>query len=93
MLRHPGAISVMSRWQSAAVIAAPYCATILGEFGAEVLKIERPIGGDACRRYTFENTWEEVVRVSGNWALRMFRTKREYWGGTEGYRSRLRLWR
>ena len=35
----------------ATVIAAPYCATILGEFGAEVLKVEHPIGGDACRRF------------------------------------------
>ena len=35
----------------ATVIAAPYCAAILGEFGAEVLKVEHPIGGDACRRF------------------------------------------
>ena len=35
----------------ATVIAAPYCAAILGEFGAEVLKVEPPIGGDACRRF------------------------------------------
>ncbi|MBK7664507.1 MAG: CoA transferase [Sterolibacteriaceae bacterium] len=35
----------------ATVIAAPYCATILGEFGAEVLKVEHPVGGDACRRF------------------------------------------
>ncbi|TVR82612.1 MAG: CoA transferase [Rhodospirillales bacterium] len=35
----------------ATVIAAPYCATILGEFGADVLKVEHPIGGDACRRF------------------------------------------
>ena len=35
----------------ATVIAAPYCAGILGEFGAEVLKVEHPIGGDICRRY------------------------------------------
>jgi succinyl-CoA:(S)-malate CoA-transferase subunit B len=35
----------------ATVIAAPYTATILGEFGAEVLKVEHPIGGDACRRF------------------------------------------
>ncbi|TVR99911.1 MAG: CoA transferase [Rhodospirillales bacterium] len=35
----------------ATVIASPYCATILGEFGAEVLKVEHPIGGDACRRF------------------------------------------
>jgi len=35
----------------ATVIAAPYCAGILGEFGAEVLKVEHPIGGDICRKY------------------------------------------
>jgi succinyl-CoA:(S)-malate CoA-transferase subunit B len=35
----------------ATVIAAPYCATILGEFGADVLKVEHPLGGDALRRF------------------------------------------
>jgi len=35
----------------ATFIAAPYCAAILGEFGAEVLKVEHPIGGDPCRRF------------------------------------------
>lgn len=35
----------------ATVIAAPYCAAIMGEFGAEVLKVEHPVGGDACRRF------------------------------------------
>jgi len=35
----------------ATVIAAPYCAAILGEFGAEVLKVEHPVGGDACRNF------------------------------------------
>ncbi|MFV9503799.1 MAG: CaiB/BaiF CoA transferase family protein [Oscillochloridaceae bacterium umkhey_bin13] len=35
----------------ATVIAAPYCATMLGEFGAEVLKVEHPVGGDALRRF------------------------------------------
>lgn len=35
----------------ATVIAAPFCATILGEFGADVLKVEHPIGGDALRRF------------------------------------------
>jgi succinyl-CoA:(S)-malate CoA-transferase subunit B len=35
----------------ATMIAAPYCAAILSEFGAEVLKVEHPIGGDPCRRF------------------------------------------
>lgn len=35
----------------ATFIAAPYCATILGEFGADVLKVEHPVGGDPCRNF------------------------------------------
>ena len=35
----------------ATVIAAPHCATILGEFGADVLKVEHPMGGDVCRKF------------------------------------------
>ena len=33
----------------ATFIAAPFAATILGEFGAEVIKIEHPAGGDPMR--------------------------------------------
>jgi len=36
---------------AATVIAAPYCASILGEFGADVIKVEHPLGGDALRRF------------------------------------------
>ena len=35
----------------ATVIASPYAACILGEFGADVLKVEHPIGGDVARRF------------------------------------------
>ena len=35
----------------ATVIAGPYCASILGEFGADVIKVEHPLGGDALRRF------------------------------------------
>jgi len=34
----------------ATYIAAPYCATIMAEFGAEVIKVEQPGVGDPCRR-------------------------------------------
>ncbi|MEL7028340.1 MAG: CoA transferase [Pseudomonadota bacterium] len=35
----------------ATFIAAPFAATVLGEFGAEVIKIEQPGGGDPMRRF------------------------------------------
>lgn len=35
----------------ATFIAAPHAASILGEFGAEVIKIENPAGGDPWRRF------------------------------------------
>lgn len=35
----------------ATFIAAPFAATMLGEFGAEVIKIEQPDGGDPMRKF------------------------------------------
>ena len=35
----------------ATFIAAPFAATILAEFGAEVIKVEQPIGGDPMRQF------------------------------------------
>lgn len=35
----------------ATFIAAPFAASTLGEFGADVIKVERPDGGDPWRRY------------------------------------------
>jgi len=35
-------------------IAGPYCATVLGEFGADVIKVERPGSGDHLRRFGTE---------------------------------------
>jgi len=35
----------------ATIIAAPFCATVLGEFGADVLKLEHPDGGDGLRKF------------------------------------------
>lgn len=35
----------------ATFIAAPYAAGMMGEFGAEVLKVEHPLGGDPCRHF------------------------------------------
>ena len=35
-------------------IAGPFCATVLGEFGADVIKVERPEVGDNLRRFGTE---------------------------------------
>ncbi|QSB45801.1 CoA transferase [Tsuneonella flava] len=35
----------------ATFLAAPFCGTILADFGAEVFKIENPSGGDSLRRF------------------------------------------
>ncbi len=35
----------------ATYIAAPYCATLLAEFGAEVIKVELPGGGEPMRKF------------------------------------------
>lgn len=35
----------------ATMLAAPFCAALLGDFGADVLKVEMPDGGDPFRRF------------------------------------------
>lgn len=35
----------------ATFVAAPFCGTILADFGAEVIKIEPPNGGDTLRKF------------------------------------------
>jgi len=47
-------------------IAGPYCTQLLGDFGATVIKIERPAGGDDGRR--FAPLWrdESTVHLANN---------------------------
>jgi succinyl-CoA:(S)-malate CoA-transferase subunit A/succinyl-CoA:(S)-malate CoA-transferase subunit B len=35
----------------ATMVAAPFCGSILGEFGAEVIKVEMPVNGDPLRMF------------------------------------------
>ena len=56
----------------ACFIAAPYAATLMGEFGADVIKIEHPNGGDPLRQF---GTKTELPNQSLAW-LNEARNKR-----------------
>ena len=47
----PGPLADIRVLDMATFIAAPFCGTILSDFGAEVIKIEQPDGGDSLRRF------------------------------------------
>ena len=47
------------------LIAGPFAATMLGDFGAEVIKVEQPGSGDALRR----GTRDGVAQRSGDWLV------------------------
>ena len=46
----PRALAGLTVLDLATFVAAPFCATLLGEFGAEVIKVEQPGRGDDLRR-------------------------------------------
>lgn len=52
------------------LIAGPFCARILGEFGAEVVKIESPDGGDPLRK------WRKMDGETSLWWYVQARNKR-----------------
>ena len=53
-----------------ALIAGPYAASVLGQFGAEVIKIESPEGGDPLR------TWRKIHRGTSLWWYSQSRNKK-----------------
>jgi crotonobetainyl-CoA:carnitine CoA-transferase CaiB-like acyl-CoA transferase len=48
----------------ASVVAAPYAATLLGDFGADVIKVENPVVPDAPRAF-----WEVDPGIQPYWAF------------------------
>ncbi len=50
----------------ASLITGPYCASILGDLGADVIKVEHPIGGDAIRHLGFIHRDESSLFLSIN---------------------------
>ena len=47
----PGALDDVRVLELGSMLAGPFCGTLLGEFGAEVVKIEKPGRGDALREW------------------------------------------
>jgi formyl-CoA transferase len=52
------------------MIAAPFCTRILAEFGAEVIKVEDPRGGDQLRQ------WRKMYKGTSLWWLAQARNKK-----------------
>jgi formyl-CoA transferase len=52
------------------MIAAPFCTRILAEFGADVVKVEDPQGGDQLRQ------WRKMYQGTSLWWLAQARNKR-----------------
>jgi crotonobetainyl-CoA:carnitine CoA-transferase CaiB-like acyl-CoA transferase len=49
--QRPSALSGLRVLDIATFVAAPFCGTILADFGAEVIKVEQPDGGDSLRQF------------------------------------------
>ena len=47
----PGPLSNLKVVELGTLIAGPYCARLLAEFGAEVVKVETPGEGDPLRKW------------------------------------------
>lgn len=51
--RSPGALAGLQVLEMGALIAGPFCAKLLGEFGADVVKLEPPGQGDPLRAWRY----------------------------------------
>jgi crotonobetainyl-CoA:carnitine CoA-transferase CaiB-like acyl-CoA transferase len=50
-VQQPGALEGLRVLDIATFVAAPFCGTILADFGAEVIKVEQPKSGDSLRQF------------------------------------------
>lgn len=61
----PGALEGLRVLDIATFVAAPFCGTILADFGAEVIKIEQPGSGDSLRKFgTLTDCGDSLVWLS-----------------------------
>ena len=61
----PSALEGLRVLDIATFVAAPFCGTILADFGAEVIKIEQPNGGDSLRQFgTITDCGDSLVWLS-----------------------------
>ena len=66
----PGALDDLRVLELGSMLAGPFCGTLLGEFGAEVVKVEKPGQGDALRE------WPPMKDGVALWWRSMSRNKR-----------------
>lgn len=66
----PHALAGLKVVELGSLIAGPFAARICGEFGAEVIKVESPDGGDPLR------TWRKLYEGTSLWWLVQARNKR-----------------
>jgi formyl-CoA transferase len=66
----PGPLAGLKVIELGTLIAGPFCARILAEFGAEVIKIEAPEGGDQLRQ------WRKMYRGTSLWWYVQARNKK-----------------
>ncbi len=62
----PAALAGIRVINAGQILAAPFCATLLGEFGAEVIKVERPGKGESNRgnvSFTQDNRGQKAVTL------------------------------
>jgi crotonobetainyl-CoA:carnitine CoA-transferase CaiB-like acyl-CoA transferase len=67
MQPQPGALSGLRVINAGQILAAPFCATLLGEFGADVIKVENPESPDTTRggvAFSQENRGQRGVTIS-----------------------------